>query len=110
MDRGMFLNLPATEGMSFSATYYVQTRGGEGGSIYLHCHSLTCGKSSVDMGWWWGIKTSLLCEQITIWGRDSLFALGESHIGSGTCYTKCHGPYPWNMDLDAWLSYWTYIT
>ena len=50
MDRGMFLNLPATEGMSFSATYYVQTRGGEGGSIYLHCHSLTCGKSSADMG------------------------------------------------------------
>ena len=22
----------------------------------------------------------------------------------------CHDPNPWNMDLDAWLTYWTYIT
>ena len=34
-------------GISFSATYYVQTRGG-GGSICLHCCSLTHGESGVD--------------------------------------------------------------
>ena len=49
MDREMFLGLLAIEGISFSATYYVQARGG-GGSICLHCCSLTCGESGTNTG------------------------------------------------------------
>ena len=49
MNRGMFLGLPTIEGISFSATYHVQARGG-GGSIYLHYYSLTCGESGTDIG------------------------------------------------------------
>ena len=87
MDRGMFLGLPAIEGISFSATYYVQTWG-EGGAICLHCCSLTCGEFDTNMGWWWGAETSLLCEQIITWGKCSLFTIGEEHLGSSICYTE----------------------
>ena len=49
MDREMFLGLLAIEGISFSATYYVQARGG-GGSICLHCCSITFSESGSDIG------------------------------------------------------------
>ena len=87
MDRGMFLGLLAVEGIFFPATYYVhaQTRGG---FIRLHCCNLTCGEFGIGVGWWWGVETSLLCEQIITWDKDSLFVIREGYLGSGACYTE----------------------
>ena len=47
MDGGMFLGLLVVEGVPFLAIYYVQVGGG-GGSICLHCCSLTYGEYGTD--------------------------------------------------------------
>ena len=45
----MCLGFLAVEGISFSATHYVQTRGG-GGFVCLYCYGFLCGKLDTCTG------------------------------------------------------------
>ena len=43
---------------------------------------------SIDTNWQWDTTASLLCEQITAWGWNSLSTIGEGHPSSSTWYKK----------------------